>query len=413
VQLVSSSTYQTVKAHTVGDASFGFGVALGGIGVRSVQNTNVKRFSQELRATATGLAGDFLDIQVGGYYTHENDSNAIPGFPVLNPVTGAEVPFPNIATASILSKYTEFSGFANATLHFTPKFDVLVGGRYSHIDQDYAQDYRGLIIPGGVMVASGSDKKGVATFLVTPRYKVSDNVMVYARVASGYRAGGPNAPGIGAPLTFAPDKLTSYEVGIKLATDDRKFTYDAAVFRTDWNDVQIQTSNAGFNFFVNGGKARSSGGEIVLGYHPIAGLNFGATFAYTNARLTEDALAAGGKAGDRMPYVPKVSVSLSGQYDFSLGGDLGATIGGSLNRTGSRFSNYSGKAAHKLDGYSTVNLNTGLTYQGWSLSVFAKNLTNERGILALGSLGLTPASNPFIEAVIAPRTIGAEVAVKF
>jgi hypothetical protein len=41
-------------------------------------------------------------------------------------------------------------------------------------------------------------RRGAFTFLITPEYKFSDDEMAYARVASGYRPGGPNytiAPG--------------------------------------------------------------------------------------------------------------------------------------------------------------------------------------------------------------------------
>lgn len=414
VTLTSSTTYQTAKADTGVDASSSFGVALGGIGVRSVQSTTVERWSQEFRADANGLAGGLIDAQVGFYYTHEDDANRIPRFIPFNPVTGAELtPFPNIATASITSKYKEYSVFANTTVHFTDQFDVLLGGRYSHDSQVYDHNYAGLIIPGGTNTGHGTEKADVFTFLVSPRYRISENAMVYLRASSGYRPGGPNAPGVGAPVTFDPDRLTSYEGGFKISAFDRMLTIDAALFHTSWKDVQIQTSAGGFNFFVNGGDAVSKGGEATVRINPVRGLSFGINAAYTDAHLTEDAPAAGGLKGDRMPLVPRWSGSVTAQYDFSLGGDLNGSFGGIVGHVGERVSNYTNRALRSLPEYTTLGLNAGLTYKNYSLTVYAKNLTDERGITALGTLGLTPASSPFAMGVIAPRTIGADLAIRF
>jgi iron complex outermembrane receptor protein len=418
IELVSSTTYQTVKARTASDASTGFGIALGGIGLRTNQETSVERFSQELRFNADKVANGLLDLQLGLYYTHENDSNRIPSFDPFSPVTGAPLPLPSLAVASILSKYTEYSVFANATVHFSDQFDILVGGRFAHDDQAYAQDYRGLIVGATPLIYASTEKANIFTYLITPRFKVSENLMAYGRVSSGYRPGGPNAipppalfPGI--PTTFAPDKLTSYELGFKASLFDRMVTIDAASFLTNWNDIQIQTSAGGFNFFVNGGKARSRGFELTTRVMPVRGLTFGLNTAYTNARLTSAAPAAGGLDGDRLPFVPRWSHSLSAQYDWTIAEGWDAQLGSTLNYVGERISNYTGRAAKALPDYTTINLNAGIEHAGWGLSVFAKNLTDRRGITALGSLGLTPASNPFGMAVIQPRTIGAELAFKF
>jgi outer membrane receptor protein involved in Fe transport len=418
VDLVSSTTYQTVKSRVAGDGSFGFGVALGGIGLRTNQETRVERFSQELRFDATGIAGGLLDTQLGLYYTHEDDINRIPSFDPFNPLTGAALPFPPLAIASIKSKYTEYSVFANATVHFTDQFDILVGGRFAHDKQKYAQDYRGAIVGATPLIYNSSEKGDIFTYLVNPRFKISPDAMIYGRLSTGYRPGGPNAvppPALfpGVPTTFSPDKLTSYELGVKASLFDRMVTVDAAVFLTNWNDIQIQTSAGGFNFFVNGGTARSKGFEISTRFMPVRGLVLGLNNAYTDARLTTAAPAAGGLDGDRLPFVPRWAHSASAQYDWPIADGWTAQLGTTINYVGKRVSNYTNRALKQIPDYTTVNLNAGIEHGGWSLSVYAKNLTDKRGITALGSLGLTPASNPFGMAVIQPRTFGAELALKF
>jgi outer membrane receptor protein involved in Fe transport len=302
-------------------------------------------------------------------------------------------------------------------VHFSPKFDVLFGGRYSHADQVYDHSYTGtlILLTTGALSNSyhNTDKAGVFTFLVTPRYKISDNAMVYARVASGYRPGGPNALAPGALPSFDADQLVSYEAGFKLSGAQGRVSIDAAVFHTDWSNVQAQTSAGGFNYIVNGGDAVSEGGEITIRIAPSRGLSFGFNGAYTNARLTENAPAAGGVKGDPLPFVPDFTGSFTAQYEWALSDSVKANIGGSVNHTGERVSNYSTKAPRNVDAFTTINLNAGVDFGNFSLSLFAKNLTDDRGILALASQTTTPGGNPFAKAVIQPRSFGAEFAVKF
>src|SRR3546814_19909648 len=79
---------------------------------------------------------------VGGYYTHEkarifqNLKTAVPGTPgVLTPI---DLPF-DYAVFNLDSRYEESAGFANATLHLWPWFDVDFGVRFSHNSQSADQ----------------------------------------------------------------------------------------------------------------------------------------------------------------------------------------------------------------------------------------------------------------------------------
>ncbi|KQS04960.1 hypothetical protein ASG11_12445 [Sphingomonas sp. Leaf357] len=425
IDLVSSTTYQHTALSQVNDATRSFGALLGGLfgiptlGVRSTQNTRTERWSEELRANANGVANGLLDLQAGFYWTHEQDSNRIPSFDPFLTTTGATVALPNIVTAAILSKYEEYSLFGNATVHLGDKFDILGGVRYSHDKQDYFQDYAGLII-GARRINTGQEKANIATYLVSPRFKFSENAMVYGRVASGYRPGGPNAvppPSVFvAPDTFAPDRLTQYEIGFKGQTADRSLSIDAALFYTNWKDIQIQTSAAGFNFFVNGGKARSQGAEATLRYRPVAGLNFGLNAGYTDAKLITAAPAAGGVDGDRLPYVPRLAGSFTADYDIPLSGTMKANIGGSANYVGNRNSDYSQKFPKRLNDYTTFDLRAGVGDGAWSLSAFARNLTDKRAINVVSAAGLAPsntAGQVYNASYIQPRTIGLEAAFRF
>jgi iron complex outermembrane receptor protein len=420
--LVSSTTVQDMDAAQGADGSFSYGVALGAafripdLGISSTQTTTTHRVSQELRARASAM-DDRLEYEAGLYYTKEDDTNRIPSFNPFSTTTGAAYPLPNIVKASIDTRYREYSAFANATFAVTQNIDVLAGIRHGKDDQTYTQDYSGLLVgPVPVLINSGSSNNKT-TYLATVRYKPDANTAFYGRVATGYRPGGPNAvppTGVGnAPQTFAPDTLTSYEVGYESVLDGGKVSLEAAIFSTKWKDIQIQTSAAGFNFFVNGGAASSRGAEASLMWFPITGLSLRGSFGYTLAELTEAAPGAGGLDGDRLPFVPKVSGSVGANYRWPVMGKWTANAGGTVNYTGERRSDFSQRAAVDVPSYTTVNLNAGIENASWRLSVYAKNLTDTRGITFIKSLSLTPAGSPFGAGITAPRTIGIEAGYRF
>ncbi len=445
VDLTSSTTYQTIGLAETGDSTLSFGAALTGaapvlaffagiavpanLGIQLNTFKRTERWSQEARAGITGLGG-MLDLQGGFYWTRETNQNRIPGFDYFSTTTGAAITtLPSFAVARIDSTYEEYSVFGNARLHITDKFDILGGIRYAHDSQHYDQDYRGLLISiatGAIvtgattatLAAIGDERANVVTWLVSPRYKFSENLMVYGRAATGYRPGGPNpAPPTGnIPLTFQPDRLTQYEFGIKAQSADRALSLEAAVFHTDWKNVQIQTSAGGFNFIVNGGNARSQGAEATLRYRPVTGFQLGANVSYVDAKLTTAAPAAFGVAGDRLPYVPKWSGSVSVDYEFALGGETQGSIGGTVSFVSDRISDYSGRFPKRLPNYATIDLRAGIEHGGLSLSVFAKNLTDKRALNVVSPAASAPsntAGQTYFGSYIQPRTIGAEASFKF
>ena len=119
--------------------------------------------------------------------------------------------------------------------------------------------------------------------------------MVYARIASGYRPGGPNVALPGFPATVDSETVTSYEAGVKASFLDRMVSLDAAVFLLDWNDLQIGQAFAnGINGLVNAGTARSKGFEAAL-----SGLS-----GYRGSRWVRTSLMPTRNALKRRPTAP-------------------------------------------------------------------------------------------------------------
>ena len=131
------------------------------------------------------------------------------------------------------------------------------------------------------------------TYSVAPRYELSKHASIYARVASGYRPGGPNVIPAGTPAdyptTYDADRLTNWEVGIKAeAPDGRLWSAELAAYHIDWKNIQLfeRVNSTGIN--ANGGKAKVNGLEASGALRPAAGLTLTANGAYTNGKLKDD-----------------------------------------------------------------------------------------------------------------------------
>src|SRR5213075_1647701 len=122
------------------------------LGAAVDQTMKQRRFTQEVRLASSGH--NKVEWTVGGFYTKEKNrlGQNLYG---IDGVTGDAIPaFDGLFLVALPSRYTEGAGFANATWHISPKFDLTGGGRYSHNKQSMEQDTNGLLA-GGLAVFDG------------------------------------------------------------------------------------------------------------------------------------------------------------------------------------------------------------------------------------------------------------------
>jgi outer membrane receptor protein involved in Fe transport len=325
---------------------------------------------------------------------------------------------PPLQFATLDSIYKETSGFANVTVHIIPQFDVQAGGRYSKNEQVATEALSGLFANPPQDFSTPSSGH-VWTYSVAPRWHIDADNMLYFRWATGYRPGGPNAlPPIAppdVPRQYGADKTSNFELGIKSTLLSGLLSIDAAVFHVDWTDIQLleQVDMTGIN--GNGGKARSQGVEWNVGYVPLHGLTLQWTAAYTDAKLTTDAPAVHGNTGDRLPYAPKWSTSLDGEYDAPAFAQWKYFVGATWSYVGTRNTDFgtdpTGLTQVSLPSYNTFGARVGLDNDLYRVTLYAKNLSDSRGITAYTSSG-APGLNGEI-GVTQPRTVGVTLSAKF
>lgn len=389
------------------------------------QLTATDKFTQELRLVSPD--SDKFEWLLGAYYTDE-DSVIRQAIPAVEPGTNTPVAgIPLYADLSIDSKYEELALFGNATWHVNDRFDLSFGARWSDNDQEATQNVLITLplLPGGEFAIDYDNFKSSEspfTWSFSPRYEITDTTSAYLRVATGFRPGGPNVLPPGAPTlpAYDSDKLTNYELGLKTGNASGSFAFDVAAFFLDWEDIQLFQVVSGFGINANGGTAESKGLEFTAAVRS-GGLNLTFSGAYTDAKLTEDTdPLVGGFDGDRLPYVPKWSLTLGGDYEWAAVSGATAYVGGTVAYTGDRLADFGNRldpldptsARREADSYTTLDLRTGLLWDKWSLELYGKNVTDEEGITNINAPGIYPNGAAAI-ALVRPRTIGLALGVKF
>ncbi len=169
----------------------------------------------------------------GGFYTHENSRNTVDILPEDATGTPVGVWFHN----DEITRFQEYAAFTNLTVQITDRLDVQIGGRQSYDRQTYTGEQTGLLTGSDTpeIVPLEESTTSAFTYLLTPRFKISDNLMTYARLASGFRPGGPNTGIVaqGVPSQYDPDKTENYEIGVKGNFLDRLLSFDASVYYID------------------------------------------------------------------------------------------------------------------------------------------------------------------------------------
>jgi outer membrane receptor protein involved in Fe transport len=427
------------------------------------------KFTQELRLTSP--SAQRLEWQLGLFYTREQTTSD-QQISLDDPASGATfaptgvcappvvvgAPFPPVTCFAVHSvapagtpfhdsgadtTYREYAAYGDLTLHVTEALSLQAGLRHAEFREVFHEHYAGVLDSLSTGAFSGvndpapnSGSKNL--YLLGAKYQIDPNLMVYARVATGYRPGGPNLEATGVSPTFASDSTTNYEVGVKGIFADGRLQLTADAFLIHWDDIQLQsTTPMSFFYFVNGSTARSQGFEVEAALRPVEGLTLRASGAFNEAELTGDipaAVSVFGFKGDALPYSPKWTTSLSADYAFPVAAGWEARVGADYQFVGGVWDNFypcntgsnCATAAsqppprERLPSYDLVNLRLSFARDAWNVGAFVKNAFDDQGLTALSvqhaTFGLATTNGKLIRdsaTMVTPRTIGVSIVRTF
>jgi outer membrane receptor protein involved in Fe transport len=375
----------------------------------------LEKFVQEIRLSSP--TGNRLEWMVGGYYTDE-DSSILQDIPAFTSTgTPLSLPANTIFFATLTgNNYREKAVFANTSYEILPGLRLGGGVRQSWYSAAVGPGTRQGLFFGGPNLINiprrGRDpEQSVTTWMATANYLINDDTSVYLRAASGYRPGYFRPAGIVPEGNVLPDEVISYEAGIKGSFLDKKLRVELSAFLIDWSDIQLNIlTPQNLSFAGNGSRARSKGFELAVVGQPTSWLQLSGNATYNDAKLVDDALGAGGRAGDRLPLAAKWAGSASADINLPLSARtdlLGGLTFQFRDRVVNRFS--LNATRYPVPSYGVFDAYAGVKIDNVTFRVQVKNVFNKLAYTGLLFID-TPAAPLFTP--IAPRTITANIDIE-
>lgn len=196
--------------------------------------------------------------------------------------------------------------FGQGTYDLSEQWSVTLGGRYTHDDKSanvLRQTFLGLKFPEdeATPIAVNSDFSTDASWSrfsphASVRYRPHRNLMYYASYSNGFKSGGVDMradqslnPNANQP--YDPEIVDTFELGFKSELWDRRVRLNAAVFYSDYRDMQVTVQravDAGVaSQVLNAADATVSGFEVESIFLATDSLTFNATIGYVNASFDE------------------------------------------------------------------------------------------------------------------------------
>ena len=375
---------------------------------------------------------------IAGLYYFQEDVDAGSNADLLGELSFADGALPLITRASRKNK--AYAIFGQATYSVLPTLRLTVGGRYT-IDKvrvthqaDLVPGFFDADIPDGAPVALVPFARLGDTFKsfswrVSADVDVTDDILAYASIDRGFKAGGFNIgliTSVDERTQVDPEYLTSYEIGLKTTLLDRRLRLNLSAFYYDYTDLQVLSVNRQAGSAVptlgldNAADATIKGIELEATAVPTDWLDMGLNFGILDAKYKNylsgaiDPVTGDPRdfSGNRMPGAPKFTLSTFAQVTVPVG-RFETRWRAEYNYTGKKFySNAEDDLVSSGEGYGLLNLRVAFADpdQGWELAAWAKNVTGKAYIVdATDTSGFG-----FVPRYYGERaTYGAEFSVKF
>ncbi|MYM61931.1 TonB-dependent receptor [Pseudomaricurvus sp. HS19] len=407
-------------------------------------------FSEELQLLGSAF-NERLDWIIGAYWSKTDATQDY----LVQQAPGS------YDTGISTSVNTSTGVFGEATYAFSDEWSVTAGLRQSWDEReitvskwnDLDRTNCRVTGEGGVALPDCArtvdEKFDEPTGRLSVNYTPLDDMMIYASVSTGYRAGGFNTRGTNdATLQpFDQEVVTTYEIGNKADWDIAGVPVrsNVAVYWQDYEDIHHTRSFYESGILVtrteNAAEAEIKGFEADLTVMPTDDLRLTLSYSYVDAQYKEKKDLIGGveidTSDNEFPYIPEQSLTASVAYTLPIDASLGemsvlvsyywqdemAThplidqfdiMPGTFTPTWSeddvaRMTDYS-----EADDYSVWNLRydwRNVMGSDFDLAAYVNNATDEEYIL--GGLNVVDSGGYAGAMYGAPRTIGASLRYSF
>jgi outer membrane receptor protein involved in Fe transport len=403
--------------------------------------TRNEKFTQELRV-ASRLRGP-LNFVAGVYY--EDDSRQLEQVNVLEGLD-AWIQSPSGLDGFALGSTfgsplddayfdgvfdvdtTQVSVFAEANLEFGA-FELSAGGRYFDYEQEAFIHWRGWVEFGDDILDEKTSENGFNP-KVEAVYRPTEETTLYTRAAKGFRVGSvqqfinpvfceaelADLGFDGVPTTIDGDSLWNYEAGVKQSFFGGTTTANVSVYQMDWEDARTQTFlSCGWIVEFSIVDIVSRGVELEIVSQPTdrLGLQFAAAYnrSEVDGDLGPDAPPIASD-GDEPPFTPDWKLTAGFRYEIpDAFRGLDWYLRGDVSYVGSQFNELGTDQLERIElpSNTVVNLYSGIERDNWELSLFIRNLTDERIVTGAD----TDRQRPAQLTVGRPRNVGLRLKYSF
>jgi iron complex outermembrane receptor protein len=432
-----------------------FNSAVGGGGQFDGKPIDARQVSQELQVNARAFEGEKATLAtVAGFYAFWEDSDtqlvirALPDAPQLVQDLGAPTTISDIQVAN-----WSWAFFTQSTVDIIESIGVTAGFRYTKEKKGFSKfSVNPESTPGGPTEIPIDGNESETFDAWTPMASVSyrfpeelleptpmNHLMLYFTYSQGFKSGGFNG---GARLESVPGQLdpydqesvNAYEFGIKTVGFDRRASLNFALFRSDYDDIQVISTRADPRLpllvdrvVLNAASATMQGLEAELELRPFTGVNLSGSVGLLDTEYDEftdavDAVTGGlrDRSGESFNSVPDFKSNLIAQYTRPWEPPGPAWLSGwitprlqysyqsSVNYIGPELPQAKQSGFGLLDARLSYDFNEDRT----QVALWAKNLTDEEyfgQVLA----SATSTIGHMVRYYERPRTFGAEIMYRF
>jgi iron complex outermembrane receptor protein len=247
----------------------------------------------------------------------------------------------HIGSAGIQTvKTNAWAVYGEVGYDFTEKWTLRLGGRWSSERKQVDLVHSSAPLAFAPVPYHDSAHWSDFTPSATLQYKTQIG-MLYARYADGFKSGGFNYPSGVTNPPVNPEKIKSYEIGLKSDLLDRRLRLNTSAFYYDFKDLQVQLVNSTGGVAVvvttqNAATAIIKGGETELTWIPVDRLTVSSGIAFVDGKYSKyrnaalnipNAVGPGWSgapnccdvSGERLVLTSKWTASTDVGYEFPLG----------------------------------------------------------------------------------------------
>lgn len=334
--------------------------------------------SEELQLSGTALNGR-LSWLAGLFYF---DEHVIQNIPLVFYGTP-------IAQNNDLDN-TSYALFSHVTYSLNPWLSFSAGGRITYESKQHAFDHfidRGAVHEPLFPARKLHDDWTSWTPKLGLEVHIAPQSMLYASISQGFRSGGFNGRPLGTQelLSYAPEKLTTYEIGAKSQWLERRLRLDTAAFYSRYRDIQLTLTTVSPNGLPivvtgNAGAAELYGMEMDLTAAPTDRLLLEVSAGYLGNRYTQLRPGVAVSQSGRLPVSPRFTGDTALEYRMPVSRNVQARARVEYTYTSAYNYLFDNPALSWQNGYGVWNgrLAFGPETAAWEVAVFVLNATNRR-----------------------------------